>query len=154
MECVSSKQSNCPIDYRLTILGIEFDFRFRIRIWNVKWSWEGESQITCWKSRMWQMWFTLFSVWGDLGQSLGSDACHAVDCNKLGQVRHKTIGSPKKEEEKKKRSCCSTCRVPRESDELNGLNMHEPGRERDTRRGRARERERGGECEWDSDTPT
>lgn len=95
----SFQQSNCPIDYRLTILGIEFDFRFRFEfgfgMWNVKWGWKGNvkshvENLACGKCGL------RFLVGEDLGQSPERDACYAVDCNKLGQVRHKTIGSPKK----------------------------------------------------------
>lgn len=105
MECVSSNNLIAPLitDWRFWELNLIFDFvsnSFSDLECEMKLG-RGTSNHMLKISHVANVVYA-FQCVGDLGQSLGSDACHAVDCNKLGQVRHKTIGSPKKRGREKK----------------------------------------------------
>lgn len=98
MECVSSNNLIAPLitDWRFWELNSIFDFVSNSDLECGMWNEAGKGKV---KSHVENL---ACGKCGWLGQSLGSDACHAVDCNKLGQVRHKTIGSPKKRGREKK----------------------------------------------------
>lgn len=123
-------------------VGFQFDFRFGM--------WQGKGHV---KSHCENL-LHVANVDSRSPENKLVPHTQSVACNKLGQVRHKTIGDhsaqpppPHEKIKREKRSCCcSTCRVPWETDELNGLNMHEPGRRE------AMECETESVWEWDSDT--